>query len=135
MARRFNLSEEGIIQSLEYLADELHGRKVSEKDVIKTRLLAEECLFKLKKDASEKTAFEVWVRSVFGSVITKIKCRGREIRFSDVLEISGADLEHAFDDEVDDNAVEMIQSMLLKGFADKFRISRRKNMNYIDIIT
>ena len=40
-----------------------------------------------------------------------------------------------FDDEVDDNAVEMIQSMLLKGFADKIRISRRKNMNYIDIIT
>lgn len=135
MARRFNLSEEGIIEALEFLSDELHGKKVSEKDVTKTRLLAEECLFRIKKDAPEKTVFEIWVRSIFGSVITKIKCRGSEIRFSDVLEISGADLEHAFDDEVDDNAVEMIQSMLLKGFADKIRISRRKNMNYIDIIT
>ena len=36
---------------------------------------------------------------------------------------------------MDDSAIETIQNMLLKGFADKFKISRKKNMNYIDIIT
>ena len=135
MTRRFELSEKGIIEALEFLGDELHKKKVSEKDSIKTRLLAEECLFKLKKDASEKITFEIWIRSVLGSVTTKIKCKGKEINFTDALELSGTDFENAFDDEMDDNAVEMIQNMLLKGFADKFKISRKKNINYIDIIT
>lgn len=135
MTKRFELSEKGIMEALEFLGAELPRKKVSEKDIIKTRLLAEECLFKLAKDASEGTTFEIWIRSVLGSVTTKIKCKGKEIDFSDALALSGNDFENAFDEEMDDSAIETIQNMLLKGFADKFKISRKKNMNYIDIIT
>ena len=135
MTKRFELSEKGIMDALEFLGDELPKKKVSEKDIIKTRLLAEECLFKLEKNAPEGITFEIWIRSVLGNVTTKIKCKGKEIDFTDALALSGTDFENAFDDEMDDNAVETIQNMLLKGFADKFKISRKKNMNYIDIIT
>lgn len=135
MTKRFELSEKGIMEALEFLGAELPRKKVSEKDIIKTRLLAEECLFKLAKDAAEGTTFEIWIRSVLGSVTTKIKCKGKEIDFSDALALSGNDFENAFDEEMDDSAIETIQNMLLKGFADKFKISRKKNMNYIDIIT
>ena len=50
MTRRFELSDKGIIEALEFLGAELHKKKVSEKDIIKTRLLAEECLFKMKSN-------------------------------------------------------------------------------------
>ena len=123
------------MEALEFLGAELPRKKVSEKDIIKTRLLAEECLFKLAKDAAEGTTFEIWIRSVLGNVTTKIKCKGKEIDFSDALALSGNDFKNAFDEEMDDSAIETIQNMLLKGFADKFKISRKKNMNYIDIIT
>lgn len=53
MPKRFELSEKGIMEALEFLGAELPRKKVSEKDIIKTRLLAEECLFKLAKDAAE----------------------------------------------------------------------------------
>ena len=135
MPKRFELSEKGIMEALEFLGAELPRKKVSEKDIIKTRLLAEECLFKLAKDAAEGTTFEIWIRSVLGNVTTKIKCKGKEIDFSDALALSGNDFKNAFDEEMDDSAIETIQNMLLKGFADKFKISRKKNMNYIDIIT
>lgn len=135
MTKRFELSEKGIMEALEFLGAELPRKKVSEKDIIKTRLLAEECLFKLAKDAAEGTTFEIWICSVLGNVTTKIKCKGKEIDFSDALALSGNDFENAFDEEMDDSAIETIQNMLLKGFADKFKISRKKNMNYIDIIT
>lgn len=42
MTRRFELSGKGIIEALEFLGDVLHRKKVSEKDIIKTRLLSEE---------------------------------------------------------------------------------------------
>lgn len=135
MPKRFELSEKGIMEALEFLGAELPRKKISEKDIIKTRLLAEECLFKLAKDAAEGTTFEIWIRSVLGNVTTKIKCKGKEIDFSDALALSGNDFKNAFDEEMDDSAIETIQNMLLKGFADKFKISRKKNMNYIDIIT
>lgn len=135
MPKRFELSEKGIMEALEFLGAELPRKKVSEKDIIKTRLLAEECLFKLAKDAAEGTTFEIWICSVLGNVTTKIKCKGKEIDFSDALALSGNDFKNAFDEEMDDSAIETIQNMLLKGFADKFKISRKKNMNYIDIIT
>lgn len=135
MPKRFELSEKGIMEALEFLGAELPRKKVSEKDIIKTRLLAEECLFKLAKDAAEGTTFEIWIRSVLGNVTTKIKCKGKEIDFSDALALSGNDFKNAVDEEMDDSAIETIQNMLLKGFADKFKISRKKNMNYIDIIT
>lgn len=135
MTRRFELSEKGIVDALEFLGDELHKKKVSEKDIIKTRLLAEECLFKMKSNESAKINFEIWIHSFLGSVTTKIKCKGKEINFKDAISLSGTNFEDAFDDGMDDNAVEMIQNLLLKGFADKFRISRKKNINYIDIIT
>ena len=135
MPKRFELSEKGIMEALEFLGAELPRKKVSEKDIIKTRLLAEECLFKLAKDAAEGTTFEIWIRSVLGNVTTKIKCKGKEIDFSDALALSGNDFKNAFDEEMDDSAIETIQNMLLKGFADKLKISRKKNMNYIDIIT
>ena len=135
MPKRFELSEKGIMEALEFLGAELPRKKVSEKDIIKTRLLAEECLFKLAKDAAKGTTFEIWIRSVLGNVTTKIKCKGKEIDFSDALALSGNDFKNAFDEEMDDSAIETIQNMLLKGFADKFKISRKKNMNYIDIIT
>ena len=135
MPKRFELSEKGIMEALEFLGAELPRKKVSEKDIIKTRLLADECLFKLAKDAAEGTTFEIWIRSVLGNVTTKIKCKGKEIDFSDALALSGNDFKNAFDEEMDDSAIETIQNMLLKGFADKFKISRKKNMNYIDIIT
>ena len=135
MPKRFELSEKVIMEALEFLGAELPRKKVSEKDIIKTRLLAEECLFKLAKDAAEGTTFEIWIRSVLGNVTTKIKCKGKEIDFSDALALSGNDFKNAFDEEMDDSAIETIQNMLLKGFADKFKISRKKNMNYIDIIT
>lgn len=135
MPKRFELSEKGIMEALEFLGAELPRKKVSEKDIIKTRLLAEECLFKLAKNAAEGTTFEIWIRSVLGNVTTKIKCKGKEIDFSDALALSGNDFKNAFDEEMDDSAIETIQNMLLKGFADKFKISRKKNMNYIDIIT
>ena len=134
MPKRFELSEKGIMEALEFLGAELPRKKVSEKDIIKTRLLAEECLFKLAKDAAEGTTFEIWICSVLGNVTTKIKCKGKEIDFSDALALSGNDFKNAFDEEMDDSAIETIQNMLLKGFADKFKISRKKNMNYIDII-
>ena len=135
MPKRFELSEKGIMEALEFLGAELPRKKISEKDIIKTRLLAEECLFKLAKDAAEGTTFEIWICSVLGNVTTKIKCKGKEIDFSDALALSGNDFKNAFDEEMDDSAIETIQNMLLKGFADKFKISRKKNMNYIDIIT
>ena len=135
MPKRFELSEKGIMEALEFLGAELPRKKVSEKDIIKTRLLAEECLFKLAKDAAEGTTFEIWICSVLGNVTTKIKCKGKEIDFSDALALSGNDFKNAFDEEMDDSAIETIQNMLLKGFADKFKISRKKNINYIDIIT
>lgn len=135
MPKRFELSEKGIMEALEFLGAELPRKKVSEKDIIKTRLLAEECLFKLAKDAADGTTFEIWICSVLGNVTTKIKCKGKEIDFSDALALSGNDFKNAFDEEMDDSAIETIQNMLLKGFADKFKISRKKNMNYIDIIT
>ena len=135
MPKRFELSEKGIMEALEFLGAELPRKKVSEKDIIKTRLLAEECLFKLAKDAAEGTTFEIWIRSVLGNVTTKIKCKGKEIDFSDAQALSGNDFKNAVDEEMDDSAIETIQNMLLKGFADKFKISRKKNMNYIDIIT
>lgn len=135
MPKRFELSEKGIMEALEFLGAELPRKKVSEKDIIKTRLLAEKCLFKLAKDAAEGTTFEIWICSVLGNVTTKIKCKGKEIDFSDALALSGNDFKNAFDEEMDDSAIETIQNMLLKGFADKFKISRKKNMNYIDIIT
>lgn len=135
MPKRFELSEKGIMEALEFLGAELPRKKVSEKDIIKTRLLAEECLFKLAKDAAEGTTFEIWICSVLGNVTTKIKCKGKEIDFSDALALGGNDFKNAFDEEMDDSAIETIQNMLLKGFADKFKISRKKNMNYIDIIT
>lgn len=135
MPKRFELSEKGIMEALEFLGAELPRKKVSEKDIIKTRLLAEECLFKLAKDAAEGTTFEIWICSVLVNVTTKIKCKGKEIDFSDALALSGNDFKNAFDEEMDDSAIETIQNMLLKGFADKFKISRKKNMNYIDIIT
>ena len=135
MTRRFELSEKGIVEALEFLGVELHKKKVSEKDIIKTRLLAEECLFKMKSNESAKINFEIWIHSFLGSVTTKIKCKGKEINFKDAISLSGTNFEDAFDDGMDDNAVEMIQNLLLKGFADKFRISRKKNINYIDIIT
>ena len=47
MPKRFELSEKGIMEALEFLGAELPRKKVSEKDIIKTRLLVEECLFKL----------------------------------------------------------------------------------------
>ena len=78
MPKRFELSEKGIMEALEFLGAELPRKKVSEKDIIKTRLLAEECLFKLAKDAAEGTTFEIWIRSVLGNVTTKIKCKGKE---------------------------------------------------------
>lgn len=126
MPKRFELSEKGIMEALEFLGAELPRKKVSEKDIIKTRLLAEECLFKLAKDAAEGTTFEIWIRSVLGNVTTKIKCKGKEIDFSDALALSGNDFKNAFDEEMDDSAIETIQNMLLKGFADKFKISRKK---------
>lgn len=135
MTRRFELSEKGIIEALEFLGAELHKKKVGEKDIIKTRLLAEECLFKMKSNESDKINFEIWIRSICGSVTTKIKCKGKEINFKDAMALSGTNFDDAFDDGMDDNAVEMIQNLLLKGFADKFKISRKKNINYIDIIT
>ena len=79
MTKQFELSEKGIMDALEFLGDELPKKKVSEKDIIKTRLLAEECLFKLEKDAPEEITFEIWIRSVLGNVTTKIKCKGKEI--------------------------------------------------------
>lgn len=135
MRNRFELSVKGIMDALEFLGNELPKKNASEKDIIKTRLLAEECLFKLAKVSPEGTTFEIWVHSVLGNVTTKIKCKGKEIDFTDALALSGTDFENAFDEEMDDSAVETIQNMILKGFTDRFKISRKKNMNYIDIIT
>lgn len=135
MGNRFELSKKGILEALEFLEHELPKKKVERKDVIKTRLLAEEYLFKLEKNTSETGKFEISIHSFLGNVTTKIKCKGNEIHFTDALALTGTDLENAFDDEIDDNAVETIQNMLLKGFSDKFKISRKKNINYIDIIT
>ena len=39
MPKRFELSEKGIMEALEFLGAELPRKKVSEKDIIKTRLL------------------------------------------------------------------------------------------------
>ncbi|MGM9958509.1 MAG: dicarboxylate/amino acid:cation symporter [Erysipelotrichaceae bacterium] len=135
MTKRFELSEKGIVEALKYLEEELHKKKVKEKDIIKTTLLAEECLFKIQKGSLDKTTFEIGIHPFLGSITTKIKCKGQEINFSDALALSGTDLQDAFDDDMDENAVEKIQNMLMKGFADRFKISRKKNTNYIDIFT
>lgn len=135
MKNRFELSETGILEALEFLDKELTKKKVSGKDILKTRLLVEEYLFKLEKNAESGTTFEIWFSSIFDSVTTKIKCRGKKLDFSDALTLSGNDFANAFDDDMDDSAIETLQNILLKGFSDKYKISHKKNMNYIDIIT
>ena len=61
MPKRFELSEKGIMEALEFLGAELPRKKVSEKDIIKNRLLVEEWLFKMAKDEDEGTTFEIWI--------------------------------------------------------------------------
>ena len=117
-----------IAKGIEFIRDSLMEKKVSKKEIAGTLLTAEEVLAKLIANSpNEGGTVQVQVKSFLGNIRIHMSCKGEQFDL--------ADLQNLFDysDEMDAETEVVIRNLMNKVLGDNITISRKRNVNIVDI--
>ena len=111
----------------EFIRNDLTLKKVDRPDIIKAELLAEETIVLMQKHAPEGVPLHIMIKKLLGDVSITLSMEGEE--FSPDPNIIGVNA------EIDDDGNEdIIRSLFLKAFLDKYKYFHKRGVNKVRII-
>ena len=135
MSKRLLVEQKHTKAGIEFIKEGLEEFGIEKKQTIKTMLLVEEVLVKLRehaKDPDEKIC--IILNKRFGRVYVNLSLRGEKFQF-----IYGHTIEEVLDQENDDlqsaqeKEEKIIRDVLLKANEERLRYKNKNNMNLVEI--
>ena len=121
-------NEGEIAKGVEFIRNALMEKKVSKRDVAGTLLTVEEALAKLIANCPDKEGnVKLQVKSFLGNISIHMSAGGEKFELSDLKSI------YDFSEEEDEELLAVKQTLVNKVLGDNISISRRRNVNAVDI--
>ncbi len=126
--KSFSADNAGIAQITEFVSRQLTDYGISEKDIKRADLAAEEAASFIIAHASEEE-ITVTIRSLLGRHFVEISAKGEKFSPSE-----GVDIGKLSGEDVGPGALDMIRSILLKSMAERIRYRHAHGVNIIGFI-
>ena len=122
MAKRISIEESDpqfYEKSMSFIRESLEGLKISHKNVLKTELLAEECLVGMKEHATPSAVLNVKIGSYSGDAKIDMSMRGEE--FDPDVSVTGSS-----DASLDNESEQAIRAIFIKALGENLKYSNKR---------
>ena len=119
---------EAISSCMEFIGSELKAAGISQKLAVRAQLLSEEMIAALIEHGTGSGDIRVRIKKLIGDISINISAKGEEFVFTgSEIDLSG--------NIGDDEAEEVIRSIIVKSFGDSLRYSNKNGINSVRIMT